>query len=420
MWKYLVIMMLPAVAQAETWPNFRGPTADGFSKATGIPTEFGETKNVTWKTPIHGKGWSTPLVSETQVWVTTASEDGKTMSALCLSRATGKVLFDAVLFHNDAPEPLGNPVNGYASPTGILGQNHVVLHWGSYGTCCLDTRNFKLEWERRDLPCRHYRGPGSSIISYKNLLILTMDGVDVQYLVALDKETGKTVWKTDRSTDWNDLQPDGKPRMDGDERKDYTTPTLVTFPSGVEHLISTGSKATMAYDPATGKEVWRVTYDGFSNASSPVFGNGVIYLNTGYGKANVLAVPITADSQGDVTKSILWTQTKRMPLRSSPLFINDHLFTLSDDGHASWLDLKSGEPVWSERLPDLFSGSPIVVEGKILCCGENGNCLWLDPQSEFKILAQSKLDDGMLASPVAVDHELYLRTRTHLYRIEAK
>jgi outer membrane protein assembly factor BamB len=342
------------------------------------------------------------------------------MSGLCLDRKTGKILFNAVLFTNDAPEPLGNPVNGYASPTGVLGQHHVVLHFGSYGTCCLDTRTFQIAWQRRDLPCRHYRGPGSSLYHYKDLIILTMDGVDVQYLVALNQATGETVWKTPRATEWNDLQPDGKPRAEGDERKSYATPSLVKFPSGVEHLISTGSKATWAYEPASGKEIWHVNYPGFSNASSPIFGEGMALLNTGYGKANLLAVPLSEQSSGDLTSSIRWTQTKRMPLRSSPLFINGSVFTLSDDGHASLLDPKTGEPIWSERLNELFSGSPIVVEGKILCCGENGSSYWLEASPVFKVIAEAKLNAGLLASPVAVDHELYLRSRTHLYRIEQK
>ena len=418
--KRLALLFLPIFAHADTWPAFRGPTGDGHSKATGIPLEWSETKNVGWKTPIPGKGWSTPLVSETQIWVTTATEDGKEMSYLCLDRKTGKVLKETVLFKNATTEPLGNPVNGYASPTGILDGDHVILHFGSYGTACIDTKSFQVLWERKDLPCRHYRGPGSSLFGYKNLVVLSMDGVDVQYLVALDKATGKTVWKTDRSTKWDDLQPDGKPKAEGDMRKAYTTPTLVKFPNGKEHLVSSGSKASFAYDPSTGKEIWTATYNGYSNASSPGFANGVIYLNTGYGKANLLAIPIDADSQGDLTSKISWQQTKRMPLRSSPLMVNDHIFVTSDDGHAAFLDPKTGEPAWSERQTALFSGSPILVEGKILVCGENGDCIWLDPSPTYKLISQSKLDSGMLASPVAVDHELYLRTRTHLYRIEEK
>jgi outer membrane protein assembly factor BamB len=247
-----------------------------------------------------------------------------------------------------------------------------------------------------------------------------MDGVDVQYLTALDLETGKTVWKTDRSTAWNDLQPDGKPKAEGDMRKAYTTPCLVKFPSGSEQIVSSGSKATIAYNPATGAELWFSTYSGFSNASSPVYADGRIYFNTGYGKANLQGLGITAESKGDLTEKVAWTQAKRMPLRTSPVIANGLIFVVSDDGHVSCVDPLSGEVIWSERLPDLFSGSPLLAEGKLLFCGEQGNTFWLEPAREFKQIATSKLETGLLASPVAVDHELYLRTKTHLYRIENK
>jgi outer membrane protein assembly factor BamB len=415
-----LFLLLPAFTYAGTWPAFRGPTNDGHSPATGIPLTWSETEHVTWKTPIPGKGWSTPLVSETQVWVTTATEDGKEMSVLCLDRKSGKILHQEILFKNDVTEPLGNPVNGYASPTGVLVGETVVIHFGSYGTACLDTKTFKKVWERRDLPCRHYRGPGSSLFHYQNSVILSMDGVDVQYLVALDLKTGKNIWKTDRSTAWNDLQPDGKPKAEGDMRKAYTTPCLIKFADGKEHLVSSGSKATIAYNPADGKELWFASYTGFSNASSPVFDKGRVFFNTGYGKANQIGLDIAGDSKGDLTSKIAWTQTKRMPLRSSPVIANGLMFVVSDDGHLSCVDPATGDVIYSERLPGLFSGSPVLVEGKLLLCDEAGNSYWIEPSREFKQLATSKLDTGLLASPVAVDNELYLRSKTHVYRVEGK
>jgi outer membrane protein assembly factor BamB len=418
----LICCLLPATLLAETvgtWPEFRGPQRDGTTPAKSLPLEWSDEKNVVWKTAVTGKAWSTPLVNATQVWLSNATEDGKEMSVVCLDRATGKVLHDAVLFRNATTEPLGNPVNGYASPTGLLSETDALVHFGSYGTAAFDSKTFKVKWERRDLPCRHYRGPGSSLFAYKNLVILTMDGVDVQYLVALDRATGKTIWKSDRSTAWNDLDEQGKPKAEGDMRKAYTTPLLIVFPDGAEHLVSTGSKATIAYDPATGKELWQVTYDGFSNASSPVYRDGVVYFNTGYTKSKQIALPVNSKSRGNLTENIKWTQTKRMPLRTTPLTLEVGLFTLSDDGHASLLDYATGEPIWSERLGDLFSGSPLLVEDRILCVGENGHCFWIAPTKSFQLLGQNKLPSGMLASPVAVDDSLFLRTRTHCYRIRA-
>lgn len=417
---FRLFLLIPTIASAGIYPEFRGPTGDGHTTATNVPMEWSEEKNVTWKTPLAGKSWSTPLVSEDKVWLSNATDDGKEMSGFCLDRKTGKILFQEVLFKNDHAEPLGNPVNGYASSTGILYGNRVLFHFGSYGTCALDTTTYQKLWERRDLPCRHYRGPGSSLFNYKETVILSMDGIDFQYLVALDKATGKTIWKKDRSTKWTDVLPDGRIQAEGDMRKAYTTPILINVPGFGDQLISTGSKASFAYEPATGNEIWFSTFPGYSNASRPAFADGKVYINTGYGKATLQAFAVTAETKGDITSTMLWEQKKRIPQRSSPLIVNGMIIVTSDDGQTSALDPATGESIWSDRLPDNFSGSPILVEGKILCCGEQGNSYWVEAGKEFKILAQNKLDAGMLASPVAVDHELYLRTKTHVYRIEHK
>ncbi|MDB6069157.1 MAG: Pyrrolo-quinoline quinone, partial [Verrucomicrobiales bacterium] len=241
------------------WNQFRGPHADGRADAAGLPLTWSDTENVIWKTPIPHQGWSTPLVLGTQIWLTSATEDGKESWVHCLDRASGKVLHEARVFTTAAPEPLGNSLNCYASPTGFLEPGRVYVHFGSYGTACLDTVSFKEIWRRTDLPCRHYRGPGSSLFPWKNSLILTMDGVDVQYLAALDRTTGATLWKTDRNTNFEDLDAAGKPQMEGDLRKAYSTPILITV-DGKPQLVSTGSRATVAYDPDTGKEIWRARY----------------------------------------------------------------------------------------------------------------------------------------------------------------
>ncbi len=404
------------------WPQFRGPHGNGHaqppgSPPLGLPTEWSADKNIAWKTPIPGKGWSTPIVTARHIWVTSATPDGHDFFVYGLDRATGAIFFEKKLFHSDAPEPLGNDVNGYASPSGLADGPHVFVHFGSYGTACLDEATGAEVWRRTDLPCRHYRGPGSSLAQFGENLILSMDGVDVQYLTALDKKTGKTVWKTDRTVDFGDLGPDGKPKMEGDLRKAYTTPIFLDPGTSHPWFISSGAKATYGYDAATGKELWRVLYPGFSNASSPVYADGLAIINTGYGKANLLAMKVDGATRGDVPKSAMaWDCLKRVPQRSSPIVVGDLLFMVDDGGFASCLDMKTGEVKWSERLEGNFSGSPIFADGHVIACSEKGACYLIAPVAEkLTIVQQNNLPDGMLASPAVAGNALILRTKSHVY-----
>ncbi len=416
----LCLAATPSPAPAtEGWPEFRGPTRQGEVTAGQLPLQWGENLNVKWKVAIHGEGWSTPVVHGGQVWLTTATSDGKRMSVLCVDRDTGRVLHDAVLFEPSAVEPLGNPVNRYASPSPAIEQGRVFVHFGSYGTACLDTQSFKTLWSRADLPCRHYRGPGSSPLLHGDRLILTMDGVDHQYLVALNKATGETLWRTDRATDFGDLQPDGKPRAEGDFRKAYTTPIVVNTPRG-EQLISPGAKSCYAYDPQTGKELWRLRYNGFSNAASPVVADGVALINTGYGKPDLLAVRI--DDRGDLTSKVLWVNARNIPKRSSPVVVDGMVFLVDDNGVAHAINLVDGKTLWTQRLGGQFSASPLAAtvgkEKRVYFFGENGVTTVIRPGPKFEPLATNTLDAGFMASPAVAGQALFLRTTKHLYRIE--
>ena len=408
-----------AAQPARGWTQFRGPHADGHAQAAGLPLTWSDTENVAWKTPIPHKGWSTPLVLGEQIWLTSATEDGKEFWAYCLDRSTGKILHEVKLFTSAAPEPLGNGLNSYASCTGFLEAGRVYLHFGSYGTACLDTTTFKEIWRRTDLPCRHYRGPGSSVFAWKDTIILTMDGVDVQYLAALDKKTGATVWKTDRNTEFNDLDPSGKPTAEGDYRKSYSTPILIET-AGQSQLVSTGSRATVGYNPDTGKELWRTRYKGFSNASLPCWIDGLLVVNTGHGKEGLQAFPITPQTKGDITETIVWEQTKYIPTRSSPVVAGGLIWVMADNGFISAVDPKNGELLFSERTGGSCSASPMFADGRIYFCNERGDCYVVEPGRQFKQLALNTLPNGIMAGPVAVDNQLYLRTKTHLYRIQQK
>ena len=405
----------------ESWTDFRGPTGDGIVEGkVGVPLEWSEDKNVVWKTEVKGRAWSTPAVLGGQVWVTNATEDGKKMSAVCLDRETGKVIHDLLLFENENPEPLGNNVNGYGSPSPTIEEGRVYIHFGSYGTACIDTANGKTLWERRDLKCQHLRGPGSSPVLYGDTLILTMDGADVQYLIALDKKTGKDVWKTERSTVWKDIQPDGSIKANGDARKAYTTPTFVEV-AGKMQMISPGAKACFGYDPETGKELWTLTYGGFSNASRVITADGMAFINTGFGKPHLLGVRLDDKMQGDITGShVEWDIFKRVPKRSSPVVLDGHIYMVSDEGILSCLDTADGSEVWSDRLRGHFSASALAVDGRIYFFSEMGDAFAIAPGDEFELLAKNHFDAGFMASAAVAGKAFFLRTKTHVYRVEEK
>jgi outer membrane protein assembly factor BamB len=383
----------------------------------GLPLQWSETDKVVWKTAIPHRGWSTPAVMEGQVWLTTATLDGREYFVYRLEGATGRVTLNQKLFHCDAPEPLGNAVNGYATPSPALEPGRVYLHYGSYGTACLDTRSGQVLWQRQDLPCRHYRGPSSSPVLFENLVILTMDGADFQYLVALDKQTGKTVWKTKRSVEWTDGDSPVQMIREGDQRKAHSTPLLITV-DGQPRMLSTGARAAYAYDPRSGKEMWRVRYSSWSASPVPVYRKGLAFLITGYGKTELLAVRV--DGSGDVTDThVAWRFENMVARTSSPVLVDGLLYMISDDGMLICLECETGKEVWRQRLPGRYAASPIHADGRLYFCNQEGKTTVLKPGRACEILATNTLSTGLMASPVAVGKALFLRTKTHLYRIEA-
>jgi len=412
-------------ARSVDWTEFRGPFGDGHVTAPGdntpigLPLHWDETKNIVWKTPIPFHGQSTPVILDGQIWVTTATEEGNDLYVLCVDQASGKVLFNEKVFHTDKPEPLSNGkgMNCYATPTPLLEKGRVYVHFGSPFTACLDTATAKILWKREDLKCRHYRGPSSSVVSYKNTIILTFDGADLQYLVALDKSTGETVWTTKRSVPWNDESFTDPMSRDGDRRKAHGTPLLVTV-NGAPLLLSGGAKAAYGYDPRNGQELWRVQYPDFSAAPRPVFENGTAYFVTGMTKGELLAVK--TDGHGDITDSgIVWRAKNHVGKYSSPILVDGLIYTVADEAFLSCLDASTGTVVWSERIGGRFAASPIYADGRIYFFDRAGLATVIKPGRELNKLATNKLDAGFMASPAVSGKALYLRTLTHLYRVES-
>lgn len=398
------------------WPQFRGPAGTGQSPKSAPPLTWAEGKNVRWKTAIHGRAWSSPVVLANQVWMTTATEDGRQLFAIAVDRNSGKIIHDLKLFEVETPQ-YAHPFNSYASPTPALERGRAYVTFGSPGTAALDTKTGKKIWERRDFVCNHFRGAGSSPVIFENLLLLHFDGSDYQYVVALDKNTGKTVWKTDRSVDFQDLGPDGKPKADGDFRKAFSTPQIVTV-DGRPIMVSIGSKAVYGYNPRTGEELWKVVErKSHSGSTRPVSGHGFVYIPTGFDGSQLLAV--RPDGRGDVTTThVSWRFTRGVPQKPSILLIDDLIFMVNDTGVTSSVDAKTGAEVWRGRVEGTYSASPIAAGGRIYAFNEDGKTTVFEAGREFKVLAENLLDDGFMASPALDGKTLYLRTKTHLYRIE--
>lgn len=418
----LGLMALATLTVRADWPDYRGPwhtgqvNAPGDTHQIGLPWQWSETENVKWKTPVHDRGWSTPGILGQQIWITTATTNGEDFFALCLDLDTGKVLFDERLFHSAHPEPLGNAMNAYASPSPVLESGRAYLSFGSYGTACLDTRTFKVLWKRDDLPCRHFRGPGSSPVLFQDLLILTMDGIDQQYLVALDKRTGKTIWRTDRTAEWNDLDSNGKPRGDGDFRKGFSTPLIVEL-AEKPVMFDLGSKAAYAHDPLTGRELWRVNHNGHSGAARPLYDRGLVFFCTGHGGGETVALKLQPD--GNLAGSnFVWHVARGTPRLPSPVLVDDLMFELSENGIATCLETATGNVVWQERVGGDYAASLILGDGRLYCLSQDGRATVLKAGRTYEVLATSKLEDGFMASPAVAGKALILRTKSAVYRIE--
>lgn len=413
------VVLHGTVRAGEGWPMFRGPQCDGAVAGSRLPLRWSETENVCWKTAIPHAGWSTPVVQGNRIWVTSATEKGHDSFAYCVDANSGKILHEKHLFHCDKPEPLGNSVNCYAAPSSAIEPGRVYVHFGSYGTACLNADSGEVLWKREDLKCRHYRGPGSSAILHRDLLILTFDGVDLQYLIALDKRTGETVWKSDRTIVWNDLDESGKPKREGDFRKGFATPQVIDV-GGKAQLISSASSMLFSYDPDTGKELWRVRNTAYTPAVSPVYGGGFVCAVTGHGRAEMLAV--RPDGTNDVTDShVAWrVEGKDVPLTPSPVVLDGLLYMLADHGIMTCLEVSSGKTVWREPIGGSFLASPIHDGARIYMCGASGKTTVIRAGRTFEKLAENHLAAGFMASPAVAGDSLILRTKTHLYRIGEK
>jgi outer membrane protein assembly factor BamB len=403
-------LAVAARAEGEDWPEFRGPTGEGIYRGP-LPTEWGPRKNVAWKRPVPGAGWSSPVVHGGRVYLTTAvpipgSRGDQSLRALCLDARTGQVLWDQEVFRqDDHTAPPIHRKNSHASPTPLTDGKRLYVHFGHQGTACLGLDGEVL-WRNNGLRYDPWHGGGGSPVLADDALVFSCDGEDKQFVVALDRRTGRVRWKTPRDS--------GAP----DYLFSFSTPLVIRV-KGREQVVSPGSHLVAAYDPATGKELWRVRYDGYSVVPRPVYGHGLVFVCTGYSTVTLLA--IRPDGEGDVTDThVAWKLRKAtVPHVASPLLAGGELYLVSDHGVATCLDARTGEVYWQRRVGGSYSASPLLAGGKVYLQTEDGTAVVLRAGKEFRVLARNSLGERALASYAAADGALFIRTEKHLYRIQA-
>jgi outer membrane protein assembly factor BamB len=403
-----------AQEQIPEWTHFRGTRLDGISRERDLPKTWNDSTHIQWKTAIEGQGWSSPVVLGNQIWLTTATEGGLEMRALCLDFSTGELIHNRVVF---TPDSLyrKHAINSYATPTPAMEEGFVYVHFGRYGTACLDVRTGETIWERTDMQCEHIQGPGSSLLIYREKLIVHMEGSDIQYVVALDKRTGKTLWQTERPAEvYEHLEYIGK--------KAYITPIIVNV-DGRDLMISNGAAVCIAYDPETGEEVWRIVQGEDSTISMPVAGEGLIYFYTGFvtppdGRKYAELLAVDPRGSGDIAATnIRWRLPSPILQLLTPIFVDGLLYTVDSKGLLSCLDAKTGASVWTLKLKGKYHSSPVYADGHIYISSTRGETLVFKTGRELKQVAENRLEGEIWATPAITGGAILMRTSELLYKI---
>ncbi|MEO1995101.1 MAG: PQQ-binding-like beta-propeller repeat protein [Planctomycetaceae bacterium] len=413
----LVVVVIPLAGRASDWPQFRGPSGQGHSVAKGIPLEWSEQHNIKWKVPVPGDGWSSPVIGGDQIWLTCSETNGTSLRALCFDKSTGELRHNVQVL---TPRKAGphHPQNGFASPTPVLDGHQIYVHFGPRGTVCLN-RMGEILWTHTAFDYAAFQGAASSPVLHNNLLLLTCDGTDNQFVAALDKRTGKTVWKQHRvHLEQAATRYPANSTMSRIAKMAYSTP-LIQAIGGVPQCVSTGADHVAAYDLTSGREIWWMPYVGFSQVGRPSYGNGLFYV-VGSVAQDRFCVFALKPGQGKLQDDqVVWQCSKGIAHVSSPMLVGQELFVVDNSGVATCLDALTGKPHWRERLGGNYDASPIEVRGRIYYLNRDGKTTVLAAGRTLKRLATNQLNGTFKASPAVSGRSLILRSETHLYRIEA-
>ena len=414
----LVTMLLiswSADSQTSDWTHFRGSRSNGIAESENIPVRWDDSV-IKWKTEIHDRGHSSPVVYGNQIWITTAKEDGKELYAVCIDYKTGAIIYDIKVF-TPAEVDEKHQINTFATPTPCIEKGFVYVHYGNAGTACINTSNGAIVWKNSDFRCKFVQGSASSPVLYKNLVILHYEGVDVRFLVALDKLTGKLAWKTDRPEDpYKPLPEIGK--------KAYITPLILNV-KGRDLLISNGSAVCIAYDPSNGKEIWRVVDGAESTIAMPIEENGVVYWYTGFmvaadGSNYTDFLAVNPEGNGNITATnILWKKKDGLAHNQmlTPVIRDGLIYTVNSRNTMMCIDAKTGDEVWSKHVTSDYDASPLFINGNIWFFSAKGEILVLKAGRKYEVVSQDKTDSGIFATPAVLRNSMILRTQNFLYRI---
>jgi len=401
-------------ANAQDWTQFRGTNLDGKAPDQITPLHWTPDSNLIWKTEITGEGWSSPVVFNQQIWLTSSINNGKELYAICIDKTNGTIIHKLLLFKPDSVFRK-HSVNSYATPTPCIEDGFVYMNFGQYGTACIQTNTLNIMWKREDLYCNHAQGPGSSPILYKNMLILHYEGTDTLFIIALDKTNGKTLWKTERPAElYEPLSDIGK--------KAYITPVIINV-NGRNLLISNGSAVCIAYDIETGKEVWRIVQGEDSTIAMPCTENGIVFFYTGYvtspdGEKYSELMAVNPFGEGNITATnILWRIKSPILQLSSPLVHNGLIYTIDSNSRLMCIDSQTGATYYQQKLNGKYNASPVLAGGHLYFPSTNGKTLVIEEGKILNIVAENVLEGQIWASPAVINNHLLIRTSKYLYLI---